>query len=102
MSDYCEKDYLLWKLQIPSKHSAIAYVASDYVRGGTVPQYTIVDKATYGSDGVEDQSGVYWVSAPLDQENQLIPLGDVDTLMEGIRLAETNWSTGGWSKAHRM
>ena len=102
MSDYCADDYLLWRLHIPGKYGAVAYVSSDYVRGGAVPQYTITDKASYGYDGVEDHAGVYWVSGPLDEEHRLIPLGDVDTLMEGIRLAETNWSTVGWSKAHRM
>jgi len=88
MSTYCAEDYLLWRLQVSSKYSAIAYVSSDYVAGGATPQYTIMDKASYGPDGVENQSGVYWVYGPLDAENRLAPLGDVDTLMEGIRLAE--------------
>lgn len=101
MSTYCVEDYLLWRVRIPSKYSAIAYVSSDYVAGGAAPQYTIVDKASYGPDAVENESGVYWVNGPRDDKNRLTHIGEVDTLMEGFHLAETNWHTVGWRKAHR-
>ena len=87
--------YLLWRLQIPSKYSAVAYLSSEFVLGGAVPRYLIFDKATYGPEGIEDVESSFYVQFFPEVDGTSEHIGDVNKLMEGIRMAESHWASQG-------
>ena len=73
----------------------MAYSSRDFVKGGAVPLYLVIDKvidkATYGPEGSEDDPSVYWVTFLPPGQEESSPLGEVATLAEGIRIAEQHW-----------
>ena len=61
-ADKQDIDNLLWRLHIPNRYSAVAYLSSEFIGGRAVPICVVLDKATYGLEGVEDEEGSFWVN----------------------------------------
>ena len=83
--------YLLWRLHIPSKYSAVAYLSSEFIFGSAIPRYVILDKATYGPEGSEDEASSFYVQYLSNSNEVYESIGASSTLMEGVHIAETHW-----------
>ena len=88
-------DYLLWQFESPSRHAAVAYSANDFLQGEEVPWYFIVDQATFGPEGSEDDADVYqvWYRDETNPNNRVPVIAGVTTLISGIREALKHWET---------
>ncbi len=88
-----EDTYLLWRLHAPDKYSAVAYLSSDFVLGGALPKYLILDKANFGPEGSENDDSSFYVQRFPEGGGASQNLEGVNTLMEGIRIAEAHWAS---------
>ena len=95
MSDANEQGdtYLLWRLQIPGKYRAIAYLSSEICFRSCLPTASCFDKATFGPVRVEDSENSFYVHFFPQVDGDAERIGDVNTLMEGIRMAEAHWTS---------